>query len=87
MTLATSAYTAPLGNPALHFELTRLAAANMGVCMSTAMASGALGVKDHADMINRCRSCPFAQACLEALAEGQVPAECGNRSLLFQLAG
>ena len=51
------------------------------------MASGALGVKDHADMITRCRSCPFAQACMEALAEGQVPAECGNRSLLFQLAG
>lgn len=87
MTLATPAYAAPLGNPALHFELTRLAAANMGVCMSTAMASGALSAKDHADMIARCRSCPFACECIEALAEGQVPAACANRSMLFGLAG
>lgn len=85
MTLAPPLSTAPLGNPALHFELTRRAAANLGVCLTTATASGALGAKAHADMITRCRGCLFAQACMEALAEGHVPTECANRSLLVGL--
>ena len=87
MTFAPPVSPPSLGNPALHFELTRLAAANLGVCMTTAMASGALGAKGHADMITRCRSCPFAYECMAELAEGRVPAECGNRSVLFGLAG
>jgi len=77
----------PLGNPALHFELTRLAAANLGVCMTTALASGALSGKAHAAMITRCRGCPFAQDCVEALAKGEVPAACANRAVLCGLAG
>jgi len=79
--------TAPLGNPALHFELTRLAAANLGASLSTALAAGQLSGKDHAAMITRCRACPFAFECVEALAEGQVPLACANRSRLFELAG
>lgn len=84
---ALTSPSAPLGNPALHFELTRLAALNLGACMTTALASGALSGKEHAAMITRCRGCAFAQDCVEALAEGRLPEGCANRSVLFRLAG
>ena len=47
MTVHHPQLRAPLGNPALHFELTRLAAASLGACMNTALASGALCIRIH----------------------------------------
>ena len=82
-----NAHFAPLGNPALHFGLTRLAAANLGVCMNSALGSGALSAKGHAEMITRCRACPFAQACEAVLVAGEVPAECPNRGVFEGLVG
>ena len=87
MTVHHPQLRAPLGNPALHFELTRLAAASLGACMNTALASGALSARDHAALITRCRACPFTQECVEALAEGRVPDDCANHAVLCGLVG
>ncbi|RFP90099.1 hypothetical protein DZK27_02970 [Rhodobacteraceae bacterium 63075] len=77
----------PLGNPALHFELTRLAAATHGVCLASELGAGRLGTKAHSDMITRCRACKIADVCETQLALGVVPEHCPNKQLFEKLAG
>ncbi|MDO6478419.1 DUF6455 family protein [Shimia thalassica] len=56
-------HTAPLGDPALHFWLTRSVARSMGVSLGDAMAEGVLSKKDYADLVTNCRRCALVAHC------------------------
>ena len=82
---------APLGDPSLHFWMTRSLARSMGVNLSEAMAHGFLTRQAYADMITRCRTCPYAVECVARLTQPQegvldVPEECLNMEELSRLA-
>ncbi len=81
MTVAT-----PLGNPALHFTLTQMAARAAGVDLSEALGDGRLSGKAHAEMITRCRGCHSADVCETQLAMGIVPKGCPNAAAFGKLA-
>lgn len=54
---------ASLGDPALHFWMTRSVARAMGVSLSEAMAAGRLSSDGYAKMVTRCRTCQQVQNC------------------------
>ncbi len=62
-----------LGDPSVHFWLTRSVARAMGVNLSEAMAAGRLSVQDYAALVTRCRQCPYVADCTAWLATEAVP--------------
>ncbi len=79
-----------LGDPNLHFWLTRSVARAVRVNLSDALASGQLTPTGYADMVTKCRRCPHAEACAAWLAENaagalEVPAHCANAAILNDL--
>lgn len=76
----------PLGDPQVHFWLTRSVARAVGVSLSEAMAENALSAQGYAEMITRCRTCPFVDQCQHWLGtpsarqEG-APEFCMHKSL------
>ena len=80
-----------LGDPTLHFWLTRSVARAMYLSLSEAMAQGHLSARDYADLVTRCRKCPHVDTCeswLAARAEGAgcAPDHCWNAEVLNALA-
>jgi len=79
-----------LGDPAVHFWLTRSAARAMGVNLSEAMADGRLSTQDYTKMVTACRTCHHVASCQAWLATEAVPrrapfGECPHKSLLERL--
>lgn len=72
----------PLGDPALHFWLTRSVARSMGLNLSEAMAEGALHPQEYAEMVTKCRQCPFVLECQQWLAKHGSGAECAPETCL-----
>ncbi len=86
-----SAHIAPLGDPAVHFWLTRSMARTLGVSFSEAMACGALSAADYAKMVTDCRKCPCVGDCQAWLgAQGglamEAPEFCCHAKVLLELA-
>lgn len=86
-----SAEILPLGDPAMHFWLTRSVARVMGVSLSRAMADNDLSAVDYAGMIARCRTCPNVTTCQAWLGQmrdgpAAAPAHCMNADRLARLA-
>ncbi len=86
-----TAQIAYLGDPTLHFWLTRSVARAVDVSLSEAMAQGLLSARAYADMVTNCRQCPNVSRCEAWLAENgagapQVPEHCANCSILNALA-
>lgn len=79
-----------LGDPNLHFWLTRSMARTVRVNLSDALAAGELTPVHYAEMVTKCRRCPHASACQAWLAENaagacEVPAHCANADILNAL--
>lgn len=79
-----------LGDPALHFWMTRSMARAMGVNLSEAMAEGKLSSQDYSDMVTTCRKCAFVEGCQQWLATEAMPKcaafdPCENKPLLERL--
>lgn len=80
----------PLGDPAVHFWLTRSAARAMGINLSEAIAAGRLSAQAYAQMVTACRRCPHVESCRnwlasEAMAQYSAFTDCPNRQDLEQL--
>ena len=80
----------PLGDPAMHFWLTRSAARAMGINLSEAMAAGKLTARDYSAMVTNCRQCTFVEGCQRWLAtvavqRNETYEDCRNKALLEQL--
>ena len=83
--------TVALGNPELHFWLTRSVARVMGVNLSDAIARDQLTPKGYADLVTECRGCPRVSSCQNWLAEQldvtrTAPPGCRNSAALEGLA-
>ena len=78
-----------LGNPSLHFFMTRGMARQMGVSLGDALSDGRLSAQAYANMVTRCRACLFVHQCQKAMAEAQgqrdAPEYCPNAKALKQL--
>jgi hypothetical protein len=59
---------ARLGDPALHFYMTRAIARMLDVSLGDALRDGRLSPDTYADMVDRCASCVYAQRCTAMLA-------------------
>jgi hypothetical protein len=86
-----SAHVANLGDPDLHFWLTRSVARAVGVNLSEALAQGLITQSDYCDMVTRCRKCPHVAECQAWLAANgagadDVPARCAHATVLNGLA-
>lgn len=80
-----------LGDPTLHFWLTRSVARAMNLSLSEAMTQGHLSARDYAEMVTRCRKCPHVETCeawLATLGENvdSAPDHCWNAQALNALA-
>ena len=80
----------PLGDPVMHFWLTRSAARAMGINLSESIAEGRLSVQAYSEMVTNCRQCAFVEACQKWLATMAVPrgeafAQCHNKAQLDRL--
>jgi len=80
----------PLGDPEVHFWLTRSAARAMGVNLSKALAAGQLSAQDYSRMVIACRKCRHVAGCQRWLATEAVPRcatyeACANRQVLERL--
>lgn len=73
---------ARLGDPALHFYMTRGIARLLDVNLSDALREGRLSPDVYAQMVTRCRSCDHAERCKALLAQTMSltspPAQCPN---------
>lgn len=81
----------PLGDPSVHFWLTRSVARKMGLSFTDAMAEGHLSAQEYAAMITRCRTCDHVAECqswLGAMAEkpADPPEFCCHGPLMTSLA-
>ncbi|SFL24880.1 DUF6455 family protein [Shimia haliotis] len=79
-----------LGDPATHFWLTRSMARAVGVSFSEAMACGAMSAGDYAQMVTKCRQCPYVQDCQSWLGArhprgADAPDFCCHSKVLRQL--
>lgn len=79
-----------LGDPDLHFFLTRSVARAMGISLGDALRQGDLRPADYAAMVTCCRACPLVHQCQTWLAESQSrrdtpPAGCSNASAFSAL--
>ncbi|MBR9650992.1 DUF6455 family protein [Thalassovita aquimarina] len=80
----------PLGDPVLHFWLTRSVARSIGLSLTEAMSEGKLTPQGYSEMVTRCRQCPLVSQCQQWLATqgggcDQVPATCVNAQTLNAL--
>mgnify|MGYP001794170096 FL=1 len=80
-----------LGDPSLHFWLTRSVGRVMGVNFTEEMANQRLTPKDYADLVTECQGCPLVRSCQGWLSSQlQVtrcaPPGCRNSSVLERLA-
>ncbi|MDA7429965.1 DUF6455 family protein [Primorskyibacter aestuariivivens] len=64
---------APLGDPALHFFITRGVARAMGLNLGDALRTGQLEPETYARMVTRCRGCARVGSCQVWLANSSVP--------------
>ncbi|WP_348647633.1 DUF6455 family protein [Marivita sp. S6314] len=83
--------TSRLGDPELHFWLTRSVARVMGVSLSEALASERLSAKDYADLVTECRGCALVETCKgwlggQSTVVRKAPPGCANSTTLEQLA-
>ncbi|WP_425039986.1 DUF6455 family protein [Primorskyibacter sp. S187A] len=80
---------AQLGDPTLHFYMTRGMARMIGVNLGDALRDGRLKPADYANMVTRCRGCPHASSCQDIMAQNtnlaSPPEQCPNRLQLRQL--
>lgn len=72
-----------LGDPALHFFITRSVARAMGLNLGDALRTGQLEADTYARMVTRCRGCGLVGACQNWLASSSVqhstpPEHCPN---------
>jgi len=86
-----TAHVAYLGDPTLHFWLTRSVARAMHVNLSEALAQAALSAKTYGDMITRCRTCQNVEDCEMWLAKcggaaKRAPSFCAHADILNDLA-
>ena len=86
-----TAQLARLGDPNLHFWLTRSIARAVDVNLSEALACGGLSVQVYSEMVTRCRKCQHVETCEAWLAASggsaeAVPPHCPNADLLNRLA-
>lgn len=58
-----------LGDPALHFYMTRGIARLLDVNLGDALREGRLSPDAYAKMVTRCRGCAYAAQCKEMLAK------------------
>ncbi|MDX1780918.1 MAG: DUF6455 family protein [Thalassovita sp.] len=77
----------PLGDPALHFWLTRSVARSIGLSLTDAMSRGQLSPQGYTEMVTRCRQCPLVTQCEQWLAQNgagaeTVPESCVNATRL-----
>ena len=77
----------PLGDPVLHFWLTRSVARSIGLSLTDAMVEGRLTPQGYTEMVTRCRQCPYVAQCEQWLAENgagaeAVPGTCVNADRL-----
>ncbi len=80
-----------LGDPNLHFWLTRSIARAVDINLSEAMASGGLSVQCYSDLVTRCRKCEHVDRCAAWLAKHggdaqSVPGYCPNADFMNRLA-
>lgn len=83
--------TQHLGDPTLHFWLTRSVAKAMGLNLSEAMANSRLTTAEYAAMVTACRQCPRVDSCQCWLGDQRTlaqdtPPGCANADLLRELA-
>lgn len=73
---------ARLGDPALHFYMTRGIARLLDVNLGDALREGRLSPETYAQMVTRCRGCDHADRCTTMLARtvdlSAPPADCPN---------
>ena len=80
-----------MGDPGVHFWITRAVGRAMGVNFSEAMAEGRLNPSDYAEMVNTCRACALVGGCQHWLAtagavqSGRAYEGCPNAALLERL--
>ncbi|MFP7569277.1 DUF6455 family protein [Marivita sp. S2033] len=80
-----------LGDPELHFWLTRSVARTMGVNLSEAMACNQLSPQEYSTLVTACRACALVETCKHWLG-GQTgiartaPVGCINSEVLEALA-
>ena len=71
-----------LGDPAVHFYMTRRIARLLRVNLGDALRDGRLSPETYASMVTRCRTCPHAERCKTMLAEtvdlDAAPEHCPN---------
>ena len=80
-----------LGDPQLHFWLTRSVARVMGVSFSEEMACSRLTAQEYSDLVTDCRGCPLVESCQEWLSSQNglarsAPPGCRNKKALETLA-
>lgn len=80
-----------LGDPNLHFWLTRSIARAVDVNLSEALATGHLSVQSYTDLVTRCRKCQHVEKCQSWLAKHggsaqAVPPHCPNADIINLLA-
>ncbi|HKK85916.1 MAG TPA: DUF6455 family protein [Roseovarius sp.] len=85
-----TAQVSHLGDPNLHFWLTRSVARAVRVNLSDALAAGQITPNLYAEMVTKCRRCPHVATCEAWLAQNgagaqEVPAHCANASILNAL--
>lgn len=64
---------AQLGDPELHFFITRSVARAMGLNLGDALRTGQLEPETYAKMVTRCRGCARVDSCQTWLAKSAVP--------------
>jgi|AACY02.2.fsa_nt_gi hypothetical protein len=73
---------ARLGDPALHFYMTRGIARMLDVNLGDALREGRLSPETYAEMVTRCRGCDHADRCKAMLANtvdlASPPTHCPN---------
>lgn len=82
--------TRRLGDPSLHFFLTRGVARSLGIGLGDALRSGALSPDAYAGMVTRCQKCALVDGCQDWLARSHgyrdtPPEGCPNAPGLLAL--
>lgn len=80
-----------LGDPHLHFWLTRSVGRAMGLNFTDEMANSRLTAKTYSDMVTQCRGCHLVNACQSWLSQQSAvaktaPPGCRNTKVLESLA-
>ena len=80
-----------LGDPQVHFWLTRSVGRVMGLNFSEEMANSRLTAQTYADMVTECRGCPLVSSCQSWLSQQpgvakSAPPGCKNSKVLETLA-